>query len=85
VTVPPEVRAGRLGDGTPWLVVADTAWAVPGAGCAGGPPADRRDKGFNAALLMTVRPGYDFSDEFHFGLEVILDALGRDQTDDARW
>lgn len=46
-------------DGTPFLLVADTVWALPFRGT---PDAvadyarDRQGKGFNAALLMTVQP-----------------------------
>ena len=29
LTVAPGARAGQHADGTPWLVVADTAWAMP--------------------------------------------------------
>lgn len=46
-------------DGTPALLVADTAWALPwratGEQCRIY-AADRRSKGFNAALLMSVQP-----------------------------
>src|SRR5918998_1746088 len=59
VTVPPEARAGRHADGTPWLVVADTAWAMPWRAVVEDVStyaADRRSKGFNAVLLMTVQP-----------------------------
>lgn len=46
-------------DGTPFLVVGDTAWALPFRGTPESVTAyarDRRDKGFNTALLMTVQP-----------------------------
>ncbi|MET0740316.1 MAG: DUF4038 domain-containing protein [Candidatus Nanopelagicales bacterium] len=46
-------------DGTPALMVADTAWALPWRATAedvGVYAADRQAKGFNAALLMTVQP-----------------------------
>lgn len=49
-------------DGTPFLVVADTPWALPFRGT---PEAvaeyarDRREKGFNAALLMSIQPDRD--------------------------
>ncbi|HEV7300234.1 MAG TPA: DUF4038 domain-containing protein [Tepidisphaeraceae bacterium] len=46
-------------DGTSWLMVADTAWALPWRATeaqAEAYAADRRSKGFNAALLMTVQP-----------------------------
>jgi hypothetical protein len=59
VTVAPQARAGRHADGTPWLVVADTAWAMPWRALVTDVEtyaADRRDKGFNAVLLMTVQP-----------------------------
>ena len=54
-----DARAGRHADGTPWLVVADTAWAMPWRAVVDDVEtyaADRRDKGFNAVLLMTVQP-----------------------------
>lgn len=46
-------------DGTPALLVADTAWALPWRATEEQCrvyAADRRAKGFNAALLMTVQP-----------------------------
>jgi hypothetical protein len=46
-------------DGTPALMVADTAWALPWRATpeqAREYALDRRDKGFNAVLLMTVQP-----------------------------
>ena len=59
VRVAPGARAGRHADGTPWLVVADTAWAMPWRAIVPDVEtyaADRRAKGFNAVLLMTVQP-----------------------------
>lgn len=46
-------------DGTPCLLAGDTAWALPWRATpeqARVYAADRRRKGFNAALLMTVQP-----------------------------
>ncbi|GAA1614135.1 DUF4038 domain-containing protein [Actinoplanes couchii] len=46
-------------DGTPALLVADTAWALPWRATEEQVRVyarNRRDKGFNAALLMTVQP-----------------------------
>lgn len=46
-------------DGTPAILVADTAWALPWRATdeqAAVYAADRRAKGFNAALLMSVQP-----------------------------
>ena len=46
-------------DGTPALMVADTAWALPWRATPEQVreyARDRRDKGFNAVLLMTVQP-----------------------------
>jgi hypothetical protein len=46
-------------DGTPALLVADTAWALPWRASAADVElyaSDRQAKGFNAALLMTVQP-----------------------------
>ena len=46
-------------DGTPFLVVADTPWALPFRGTAASVTAyaeNRRERGFNAALLMSVQP-----------------------------
>lgn len=55
-------RSGRQlehADGTPALMVADTPWALPWRATPDQVEVyarDRRDKGFNAALLMTVQP-----------------------------
>ncbi|GGN17786.1 apiosidase-like domain-containing protein [Streptomyces fuscichromogenes] len=49
-------------DGTPALLVGDTAWALPWRATAEQTAhyaADRRAKGFNAALLMSVQPDMD--------------------------
>lgn len=49
-------------DGTPFLLVADTPWAIPFRGTPESVTTyarDRRAKGFNAALLMTVQPDRD--------------------------
>ncbi|WP_406449203.1 DUF4038 domain-containing protein [Streptomyces sp. NBC_01622] len=49
-------------DGTPALLVADTAWALPWRATEEQVTqyaADRRAKGFNAALLMSVQPDMD--------------------------
>lgn len=46
-------------DGTPFLVVGDTPWAIPFRATAEQVQTyaqDRQKKGFNAALLMTVQP-----------------------------
>lgn len=46
-------------DGTPFLVVGDTPWAIPFRATidqVSTYAADRQEKGFNAALLMTVQP-----------------------------
>lgn len=46
-------------DGTPCLLVGDTAWALPWRATvdqAEAYAADRQHKGFNAALLMSVQP-----------------------------
>ncbi|PHN05529.1 apiosidase-like domain-containing protein [Flavilitoribacter nigricans] len=46
-------------DGTPFLVVGDTPWAIPFRATAEQVQtyaADRQQKGFNAALLMSVQP-----------------------------
>ncbi len=58
-TVPPQARTARYADGSSWLVVADTAWAMPWRAVLEDVETyavDRRDKGFNAVLLMTVQP-----------------------------
>jgi hypothetical protein len=47
VTVAPNARAGRHANGSPWLVVADTAWAMPWRAILPDVEtyaADRRDK-----------------------------------------
>jgi hypothetical protein len=49
-------------DGTPALLVGDTAWALPWRATEEQVTryaADRRAKGFNAALLMSVQPDMD--------------------------
>jgi hypothetical protein len=49
----------HAGDGMPCLLAGDTAWALPWRATeeqARVYAADRRAKGFNAALLMTVQP-----------------------------
>jgi hypothetical protein len=46
-------------DGTPFLVVADTAWSLPWRGTVDSVSSyaeDRQSKGFNAVLLMSVQP-----------------------------
>ena len=84
VTVAPEARAGRHADGTPWLAVADTAWAMPWRAVVEDVAtyaADRRDKGFNAVLLMTVQPdmratgprGRNVDEGFEVGFEDLVD------------
>ena len=58
-TVVPNARAGTYADGSPWLVVGDTAWAIPWRATlpdVATYAVDRRDKGFNAVLLMTIQP-----------------------------
>lgn len=49
-------------DGTPFMMVADTPWALPWRGTVESVTAyarDRRAKDFNAALLMSVQPDRD--------------------------
>lgn len=49
-------------DGTPFLLVADTAWALPFRGTPESVAVyarDRQAKGFNAVLLMAVQPDQD--------------------------
>ncbi len=49
-------------DGTPFVMVADTPWALPWRGTVEAVTQyarDRQAKGFNAALLMTVQPDRD--------------------------
>ncbi|WP_232834996.1 apiosidase-like domain-containing protein [Pleomorphovibrio marinus] len=46
-------------DGSPFLLVGDTPWALPFRGTTSSVSTyakDRQEKGFNAALLMTVQP-----------------------------
>ena len=64
VTVAPHARAGVHADGFPWLVVGDTAWAMPWRAVLPDVEtyaADRRDKGFNAVLLMTIQPDMELA------------------------
>ena len=60
---PWRMSAGRRSlvhaDGTPAVLVADTAWALPWRATEAGVAryaADRRAKGFNAVLLMSLQP-----------------------------
>jgi len=46
-------------DGTPFMLVADTAWSLPWRGTAESVQVyaeDRQSKGFNATLLMSIQP-----------------------------
>lgn len=55
----PGERNAKWNDGVPFFPVADTAWALPWRASQLETEewvADRRDKGFTAALLMTVQP-----------------------------
>ncbi|MDP9350483.1 MAG: DUF4038 domain-containing protein, partial [Chloroflexota bacterium] len=55
----PGGRSLIYADGTPVLLVADTAWALPWRATeeqCRAYAADRRAKGFNAVLLMSVQP-----------------------------
>ena len=55
----PDARNLVHADGTPAVMVADTAWALPWRGTFDQVEvfaADRAAKGFNAALLMSVQP-----------------------------
>ena len=61
-SVPPGGRNLIHADGTPRLLCADTAWALPWRATveqAETYARDRQAKGFNAALLMTVQPDMD--------------------------
>jgi hypothetical protein len=52
-------RALCLADGTPYFLVIDTAWGLPWRASTADVleyARDRADKGFNAALLMSVQP-----------------------------
>jgi len=52
-------RSATYADGTPFFLVADTAWALPWRATeeqCRTYAADRQRKGFNAALLMSVQP-----------------------------
>ncbi len=58
----PGKRSVVYQDNTPFLMVADTPWALPWRAtveAATEYAADRRSKGFNAALLMSVQPDRD--------------------------
>ncbi|MGD8896106.1 MAG: DUF4038 domain-containing protein [Acidobacteriota bacterium] len=58
-TVPRGARQMIHRDGTSVILVGDTAWALPWRATPEQVrryAADRRDKGFNAALLMTIQP-----------------------------
>ncbi|WP_194775334.1 apiosidase-like domain-containing protein [Pararhodonellum marinum] len=59
LTMSPGKRNVIHQDGTPFLVVGDTPWALPFRGTPYSVrkyAKDRSDKGFNAALLMSVQP-----------------------------
>ena len=46
-------------DGSPFLLVGDTAWSLPWRGTAESVAVyaeDRQSKGFNAVLLMSIQP-----------------------------
>ncbi len=61
-SIPPAGRNLIHADGTPRLLCADTAWALPWRATveqAETYARDRQAKGFNAALLMTVQPDMD--------------------------
>lgn len=58
----PDARNVVHHDGTPFLLVADTPWALPWRatpGTAAIYARNRRERGFNAALLMSVMPDRD--------------------------
>jgi hypothetical protein len=58
-TIDPGARTLRHTDGTPAIMVGDTPWALPWRATPDEVrtyAADRRAKGFNAALLMSVQP-----------------------------
>ncbi|CAB4619042.1 MAG: DUF4038 domain-containing protein [Actinobacteria bacterium] len=58
----PQGRSIVHADGEPFLIAADTAWALPWRATtedAKTYAVDRASKGFNAALLMTVQPDMD--------------------------
>lgn len=49
-------------DGTPFLLIADTPWALPWRGTVESVTTyaeNRRERGFNAALLMSLQPDQD--------------------------
>lgn len=59
LTMSPGGRSVMHADGTPWLMVADTVWAIPWRAKPDEVEEyarDRQAKGFNAALLMSVQP-----------------------------
>ena len=61
-SIPPGGRNLIHADGTPRLLCADTAWALPWRATVEQAEIyarDRQAKGFNAALLMTVQPDMD--------------------------
>jgi hypothetical protein len=61
-SIPPGRRNLIHADGTPRLLCADTAWALPCRATVEQAEVyarDRQAKGFNAALLMTVQPDMD--------------------------
>lgn len=58
----PKGRSVVHADGTPFLIAADTAWALPWRATTDDLQIyarDRSAKGFNAVLLMTVQPDMD--------------------------
>ncbi|MFC4873499.1 DUF4038 domain-containing protein [Negadavirga shengliensis] len=59
LTMSPGKRNVVHHDGSPFLLVGDTPWALPFRGTAEAVKtyaADRQEKGYNAVLLMTVQP-----------------------------
>jgi hypothetical protein len=62
ITAHPRRRTFHHADGTPAFFVIDTAWALPWRATVGDVEtyaADRRAKGFNAVLLMSLQPDMD--------------------------
>lgn len=62
LTMSPGKRNVIHHDGSPFLLVGDTPWALPFRGTpetVKSYAADRQEKGYNAVLLMTVQPDQD--------------------------
>jgi hypothetical protein len=71
-------------DGTPALLVADTAWALPwraGEADVAHYAEDRQRKGFNAALLMSVQPDMNARGPRERGADEGFDVGFEDLTD----